>query len=49
MNKVHWNSVMADGEVPEDLLKDMLEKSYSLIFAKLPKKRQKELLDERNV
>ena len=46
MNKVHWNSVLADGEVPDDLLKDMLEKSYALIFAKLTKKRQKELCGE---
>ena len=25
MNKTHWNSVKADGEVPDDLLKDMLD------------------------
>lgn len=45
MNKVHWNSVKADGAVPDELLKDMLEQSYMLIFRSLTKKRQKELLE----
>lgn len=44
MNKVHWNSVKADGAVPDELLKDLLEKSYHLVLTKLPKKKQKELL-----
>jgi predicted DNA-binding protein (MmcQ/YjbR family) len=43
MNKVHWNSVKTDGNVPENLLKDLLEKSYYLVLSKLPKKQQKEL------
>jgi predicted DNA-binding protein (MmcQ/YjbR family) len=46
MNKVHWNSIKADGNVPDDLLKDLLEKSYRLVLAGLPKKKQKELLGE---
>lgn len=37
MNKVHWNSVKVDGAVPDELLKDMLEKSYGLVLKKLPK------------
>ena len=45
MNKVHWNSVQADGEVPEELLKDLLEKSYQLVFQSLSKKKQKEILE----
>lgn len=44
MNKEHWNSIKAEGGVPDELLKDMLDKSYQLIFDKLPKKKQKELL-----
>lgn len=43
MNKVHWNSIKADGEVPDDLLKDLLDKSYNLILGGLSKKRQKEI------
>ncbi len=46
MNKVHWNSIKADGNVPDDLLKDLLEKSYRLVLAGLPKKKQSELLGE---
>ncbi len=44
MNKTHWNSVKADGEVPDDLLKDMLDKSYRLVLSGFSKKKQKEIL-----
>ena len=27
-----WNSIKADGEVPDDLLKDLLDKSYQLVL-----------------
>lgn len=45
MNKVHWNSVNADGEVPDDLLKDMLDKSYQLVLSGFSKKKQIEILE----
>ena len=45
MNKVHWNSVKADGTVPDDLLREMLEKSYRLVLGSFSKKKQKELLE----
>lgn len=45
MNKVHWNSIKADGAVPDDLLREMLEKSYRLVLGGLSKKKQKELLE----
>lgn len=44
-DKQHWNSVKPDGKVPEDLLKDMLDRSYSLVLAGFPKKRQREILN----
>ncbi len=44
MNKLHWNSIKADGEVPDELLKDLLDKSYELVFGGFSKKKQKELL-----
>lgn len=44
MNKVHWNSVNPDGEVPDDLLKDLLDKSYQLVLGGLSKKKQQEIL-----
>lgn len=48
MNKTHWNSVKADGEVPDDLLKDMLDKAYGLVLGGLSKKKQREILEEEN-
>ena len=48
MNKTHWNSVKADGEVPDDLLKDKLDKAYELVLGGLSKKKQREILEEEN-
>lgn len=44
MNKMHWNSVNPDGEVPDDLLKDLLDKSYQLVLGGFSKKKQQEIL-----
>ncbi len=44
MNKQHWNSVYLDGEVPDDILKEMIDQSYRLVVSSLSKKIQKELL-----
>lgn len=45
MNKVHWNSVKPDGAVPDELLKDLLEKSRLLVLGGFSRKRQKEILE----
>lgn len=45
MNKVHWNSIKPDGEVPDDLLKDLLDKSYHLVLGGFSKKKQREILE----
>lgn len=44
MNKTHWNSIRADGAVPDDLLKDLLDRSYRLVLQSFSKKKQRELL-----
>lgn len=44
MNKLHWNSVKPDGEVPDDLLKDLLDKSYQLVLNSFSKKKQEEIM-----
>lgn len=44
MNKEHWNSVKADGEVPDELLMNLLDKSYELVLKGFSKKRQEEIL-----
>ena len=45
MNKAHWNSIKPDGAVPEDLLKDLLDKSYKIVLGAFSKKKQREILD----
>lgn len=44
MNKEHWNSVYIDGDVPDGILKQMIDMSYSLVLASLTKKRRQQLL-----
>lgn len=46
MNKVHWNSVDLNGEVPAEILKQMIDNSYELIFDSMSKKMQKEIMDD---
>lgn len=43
-NKMHWNSIKPDGAVPDELVKDLLDKSYRLVLAGFSKKRQREIL-----
>lgn len=43
MDKRNWNSIYLDGEVPDDVLHDLCERSYSLVFAKLTKKLKEEI------
>ena len=40
MNKMHWNSVKPDGEVSDELLKDLLDKSYELVLNGFSKQQQ---------
>ena len=44
MNKEHWNSVYLDGDVPDAVLKQMIDMSYDLVFTSLSKKLQKQFL-----
>jgi predicted DNA-binding protein (MmcQ/YjbR family) len=44
MNKTHWNSIYLDGCVPEESLKEFIEKSYHLVLSGLSKKKQNEIL-----
>jgi predicted DNA-binding protein (MmcQ/YjbR family) len=44
MNKEHWNSVYLDGEVPDDLLQEIIDESHELILASLSKKARQEIL-----
>lgn len=43
MNKTHWNSIKAEGNVPDEVLMDLLDKAYSIVLGSLSKKMQREL------
>ncbi|GHU75478.1 hypothetical protein FACS1894188_06430 [Clostridia bacterium] len=43
MNKTHWNSLYLEGNVPDDVLRNMVDESYRLIFGGLTKKTRMEL------
>jgi predicted DNA-binding protein (MmcQ/YjbR family) len=37
MNKQHWNTVLLNGGVPDEMIVIMLKESYRLVVSKLPK------------
>lgn len=45
MNKKHWNTVIVDGSLSLDEIYDMIDHSYSLVVAKLPRS-QRDILPE---
>ncbi len=45
MNKVHWNTIAVNQDVPDSLLKELIKHSYDLVFKTLTKKIQMEIID----
>lgn len=45
-NKEHWNSIKANGAVPDELVKHLLDESYELVLAGFSKKKQAEILGQ---
>ena len=43
LNKRHWNTVVLDGSVPDQLLRDMIEDSYDLVVSALSASRRRAL------
>jgi len=43
MSKVHWNSVKTSADVDDKLFKELIQHSYDLVVASLPKNTQEEL------
>jgi predicted DNA-binding protein (MmcQ/YjbR family) len=39
LNKRHWNTVIVDGSLPDDTIRDMIEDSYDLVASKLRRAR----------
>jgi predicted DNA-binding protein (MmcQ/YjbR family) len=36
MNKRHWNTVVVDGSLPDETVRDMVQDSYDLVARALP-------------
>ncbi|WP_281637088.1 MmcQ/YjbR family DNA-binding protein [Flavobacterium marginilacus] len=45
MSKVHWNTISVNQDVPNTLLKELIDHSYELVFKSLTKKIQTEIID----
>lgn len=43
MNKTHWNTVLMDGSLTNDLIWELTDHSYELVAGKLPLKLRNEL------
>jgi len=43
LNKRHWNTVIIDGSIPEQTIRDMMEDSYDLVVSGLPSSRRRAL------
>lgn len=48
MSKVHWNTVVINGEVPDKFVKGLIDDSYILVFKSLTKNTQNEILEFEN-
>lgn len=46
MNKQHWNSLYLDGNVPDEVVRGMLDEAYRVLLASFSKKMQAEILGE---
>jgi predicted DNA-binding protein (MmcQ/YjbR family) len=43
LNKRHWNTVLVDGSLPDQIVIDMLEDSYDLVVEGLPRRTRERL------
>ena len=43
LNKRHWNTIILDGSLPDDLVYEMLEDSYDLVVEGLPRAERERL------
>jgi predicted DNA-binding protein (MmcQ/YjbR family) len=43
LNKRHWNTVIIDGSLPEQMIREMIEDSYDLVVSKFPVSLQRAL------
>ena len=48
MSKIHWNTIAVNRDVPDSLIRELIEHSYELVFKSLTKKIQAEVLGIEN-
>lgn len=46
MNKKHWNSIYFDTNIKDSLIKELIDESYDLVVAELPKKELEQLQNQ---
>ena len=46
MNKTHWNSIYFDSDLSNELLENLILHSYNLVFEKLTKKVQNQIIEK---
>ncbi len=46
MNKAHWNTLILDGSLPQQLVYELIDHSYQLVFAGLPKKLREQVKED---
>jgi len=44
MSKKHWNTIIVDGTLSDDIIKEWIDESYSLVVQKLPLKLRNKLI-----
>jgi predicted DNA-binding protein (MmcQ/YjbR family) len=43
LNKRHWNTVLVDGSLPDQMIADLIEDSYDLVVSQLSRARRQNL------
>lgn len=43
MSKIHWNTIVVNQDVPDSLIKELIDHSYDLVFKSLTKKIKNEI------
>ena len=46
MDKTHWISIFLDGSVPDDIVYDLCSSAYQLVFSKLTRRLQSQILSQ---
>jgi len=46
MSKKYWNTIIVDGSIPDNMLQKWIDGSYNIVVSKMPKYKQKKLLED---